>query len=135
LGSSISLLGGAAWQTAFPRVDAVAESRWFGYVTMGEYALADEGTEYRRYWDVLPVHVVTIVDIVPAVAERLQTGDHGWLEIRLIGNTERDKHDCHQAEHHETLSQSVGASLGTLMQKHSRRKVGRPTMDVKREET
>ena len=54
----------------------------------------DEDSSYQGWHrNVLPGHVVTIVDVVSGVAERLKTGDHRRLEIRLVRNSEQDKCD------------------------------------------
>ncbi|HJZ74476.1 MAG TPA: hypothetical protein VKE51_22220 [Vicinamibacterales bacterium] len=49
---------------------------------------------------------VAIVAVVSAVAERLKTGSHGWLEIRLIRNSEQDKREGYQAARHEAAAES-----------------------------
>jgi len=56
----------------------------------------------------------------------LETGDHDWLEIRLIGNTEQDKRDGYQAESHEALPRSSGNRQGNFVQEHLR---VRPSLD------
>jgi len=69
----------------------------------------------------VPAVRVAIVDVVSAVAERLETNDHGWLKIRLIRNKEEHERDKCQAESHETLPRSARNSLGNLPHEHSRR--------------